>query len=339
MIVAFILMAVLAGSWLLTMLVRQYALSKKLFDIPNARSSHVVPTPRGGGVAIVISFSCVLLAVFFTGMVSTVQLCALLGSGLLVAVIGFVDDHSHLDARWRLAAHFIAGAWALFWLGGLAPFSFFGVVLNLGWVGNFFAIIYIVWMLNLYNFMDGIDGLASAEAICACIGSALIFWLAGNDSLVFAPLLLASAVSGFIYWNFPPAKIFMGDAGSGFLGVTLAVLSICAAWVSSELMFVWLIMLGVFIVDSTWTLIRRLLRGEAIYQAHRSHAYQYASRRFKSHKKITVSIVFINVVWLWPLGLLVGLHCIEPVLGLLIAYLPLIGGACYFNAGSSEVGA
>jgi len=334
MILALIFFAIFLFSWVLTLWLRRYALSSSLIDVPNARSSHSVPTPRGGGVAVVVSYCCGLLAFFVLNLVNQAQLCALLGAGGLVAVIGFADDHGHLAARWRLAGHFIAGAWALFWLNGLAPVTLFGSVMHLGVVGDLAAVVYLVWMLNLYNFMDGIDGLASVEAICACIGSALVFWFAGYDNLIWAPSLLAVAVLGFFCWNFPPAKIFMGDAGSGYLGITLAVISLIAAWESPSLLFVWLIMLAVFVVDATWTLLRRLVRGEAVYQAHRSHAYQYASRKFNSHKKVTLTIALINILWLWPIALFVGLSWLDPLIGVLVAYMPLIGVACYFRAGS-----
>jgi Fuc2NAc and GlcNAc transferase len=142
-------------------------------------------------------------------------------------------------------------------------------------------------MLNLYNFMDGIDGIASVEAICACLGASVLYWLSGLDALIWGPLLLAASVAGFLYWNFPPARIFMGDAGSGFLGIVLGGLSLQAAWVSEPMLWAWLILLGVFIVDATFTLFRRLLRGEKVYEAHRSHAYQFASRRFGKHLPVT----------------------------------------------------
>jgi Fuc2NAc and GlcNAc transferase len=330
------LLAVFVASWFLTLLLRRYALAKSLIDIPNARSSHSVPTPRGGGVAIVVSFVGALLILTGLDMMSSAELYALLGSGLLVAIIGFTDDHGHIAARWRLLGHFISAVWVLFWLNGLAPLTFFGSSINLGWFGDILALLYLVWMLNLYNFMDGIDGLASAEAICACLGTALIYWFTGHSSIAWTPLMLAGAVAGFCYWNFPPAKIFMGDAGSGFLGLILAVLSLCAAWVAPELFWVWLIMLGTFIVDATWTLLRRLIRGDAVSQAHRSHAYQYASRLFKSHKKVTLTTVVINLLWLWPISLLVGLQWLEPLFGVFLAYLPLVCAACYFKAGSVE---
>ncbi|VVQ05967.1 Undecaprenyl-phosphate alpha-N-acetylglucosaminyl 1-phosphate transferase [Pseudomonas fluorescens] len=261
---------------------------------------------------------------------------ALGGAGGLVAIIGFMDDHGHIAARWRLLGHFVAAAWALFWMGGLAPVVVFGWQLDLGWAGAIFGALYLVWMLNLYNFMDGIDGIASIEAICACSGACLLYWLAGVEHLMVLPLVLVMATAGFLFWNFPPARIFMGDAGSGFLGVILGVMSLQAAWASSQLLWCWLILLGVFIVDATFTLIRRLLRGDKVYEAHRSHAYQFASRRYGRHLPVTLGVAAINLFWLLPLALCVMLLNLDGALALVIAYIPLIGLAVSYKAGSVE---
>jgi Fuc2NAc and GlcNAc transferase len=320
----------------LTAALRAYALNRSIIDIPNARSSHSVPTPRGGGVAIVITFLLALVALGVLQILSGAELAAYLGAGALIAIVGFMDDHGHIAARWRLLGHFTAAAWALFWLGGLAPLTVFGMSIDMGWIGGVFAAFYLVWMLNLYNFMDGIDGIASLEAITSCAGLCLIYWMAGQHALIWAPLMLTMAVAGFLFWNFPPAKIFMGDAGSGFLGIILGILSIQAAWAGSELFFAWLIMLGVFIVDATFTLIRRLVRGDKVYEAHRSHAYQFASRLYGKHKPVTVAVTLINIIWLLPIAIGVGLNYIEGVFALLLAYLPLIGLAYKYKAGELE---
>jgi UDP-N-acetylmuramyl pentapeptide phosphotransferase/UDP-N-acetylglucosamine-1-phosphate transferase len=301
-----LLAAVFIVSWGLTFVLRRYALAKSLMDIPNERSSHVVPTPRGGGVAIVVSFVLALPALYGFGLLEFNLFYGLLGSGLLVALIGFADDHGHIAARWRLLGHFVAAVWALCWMGGMAPVSMFGMGIQLGWVGSVLAAIYLVWMLNLYNFMDGIDGIASVQAIFVCLAGCVISLMAGNQSVLFVSLFLSSAVAGFLLWNFPPARIFMGDAGSGFLGMVLGVLSLYVAWSNSALMWGWLILLAVFTVDSTVTLLRRLVRGEKIYQAHRSHAYQYASRHFASHKVVTLGVTCINVFWVFPMAVLVA---------------------------------
>ena len=329
-------LAVLA--WFLTALLRRYALARSLLDVPNARSSHSLPTPRGGGVAIVVAFLAGLCLAFFAGLGIAAELFyALLGAGLGIALLGFLDDHGHIAARWRLLGHFLAAAWALYWLGGLPPLAVFGGLLQLSWIGHVLAAFYLVWLLNLYNFMDGIDGIASVETICVCLGGAILYALLETSLLTDLPLLmLAAAVLGFLLWNFPPARIFMGDAGSGFLGIVLGVLSLQAAWTNPLLLWAWLILLGVFIVDATLTLLRRLLRGEKVYEAHRSHAYQYAARRFGRHLPVTMAVAALNLVWLLPLAMLVALGGLDGLLGVLVAYAPLVVLAWRFDAGRAE---
>ncbi len=330
------LLACAAISWILTGLLRRYALAKSLMDVPNARSSHSIPTPRGGGLAIVIVFLAGLPVLWLNDSLSTPTLWALLGAGISVALIGFLDDHGHIPARWRLLAHFSAAGWGLFWLNGLPPLQFFGQTLDLGWAGNILGALYLVWLLNLYNFMDGIDGLASIEAISVALGGILLSVLAPDQSGAW-PLsaLLLAAVLGFLLWNFPPAKIFMGDAGSGFLGLVLGLLSIQATWLAPQFLWSWLILLGVFIVDATWTLIRRFLRGDKVYEAHRSHGYQFASRKH-GHRTVTLTVALINSVWLLPIALWVGVGGLDGIFGLLLAYTPLIFLAIRYQAGELE---
>lgn len=323
-------------SWVLTAALRRYALSRSIIDIPNSRSSHSVPTPRGGGVAIVLAFLTVLPILAIAQLVSVSTVVGIGGAGTIVAVIGFMDDHGHIAARWRLLGHFFAAAWSLFWLGGVPPIVIFGFSFEFGWFGCILAALYLVWMLNLYNFMDGIDGIASLEAISVCFGACLLYWLAGSEGLIWTPMLLAMAVSGFLFWNFPPARIFMGDAGSGFLGLVIGVISLQAAWVSSQLLWAWLILLGVFIIDATFTLIRRLVRGDKVYEAHRSHGYQFAARRVGAHLPVTLGVVAINLGWLLPIAYCVGVVGIDGLLGMAIAYVPLIVLAIKCQAGEVE---
>jgi Fuc2NAc and GlcNAc transferase len=336
MIFWFLLPVVAILSLVLTGALRKYALSRSLLDIPNARSSHQLPTPRGGGVAIVLSFLVALPFLGFIGEVPWACLIAVLGAGFSVAIIGFLDDHGHIAARWRLLGHFSAALWALYWLEGLPPVSILGSNINMGWIGNVLAALYLVWMLNLYNFMDGIDGLASVEAVCVCATISLIYYIAGFGGLIWLPALLAVAVIGFLYWNFPTARIFMGDAGSGFLGMVLGVLSIQAAWQAPQLLWAWLVLLGVFIVDATFTLVRRLLRGERVYEAHRSHGYQFASRQYGKHAPVTLVVGAINLLWLAPIAICVSLSKLDGVVGLLLAYAPLIALAIKFHSGARE---
>lgn len=337
MILWWLMPAICGLSFALTAALRRYALSRSLLDVPNDRSSHTVPTPRGGGVSIVVTFLSGLVAMWLAGMLELHFFLGAAGAGALVSVIGFMDDHGHIAARWRLLGHFGAAVWVLGWTGGLAPVEMFGSSLDLGLAGHLFAVFYLVWMLNLYNFMDGIDGLASVEAISVCGGACFLYWLSGQQHLIWAPLLLLMAVVGFLLWNFPPAKIFMGDAGSGFLGITLGVLSLQATSINPEFLWAWLILLGVFIVDATFTLLRRLLRGDKVYEAHRSHAYQYASRLYGRHLPVTVAVALINLLWLLPIAFGVVVLGLNGAVGLVIAYVPLLVVAVKYRAGELEV--
>ena len=181
-----------------------------------------------------------------------------------------------------------------------------GIATLSGWSAQVFAALLIVWLLNLYNFMDGIDGIAGIEAVTVGAGCAVVAFVVGYPAGAIACLLLAAASAGFLAWNFPPARIFMGDAGSGFLGVVFGVLAVDASRQTPELLWSWLILLGAFIVDATVTLLRRLIRGERVYEAHRSHAYQHAARAIGKHRPVTLAIGAINVLWLLPLALMVA---------------------------------
>ncbi|AGL86131.1 Fuc2NAc and GlcNAc transferase [Pseudomonas protegens] len=324
------------GSLMGTAVLRRYALSNSLIDIPNSRSSHTVPTPRGGGVAIVVVFIISAIVLEITSNLQFFTMLALTVTGGMVAVIGFLDDHGHIPARWRLLGHFTAAILGVALLGGMPSMLILNVYVELAWAGHIFAVFYLVWMLNLYNFMDGIDGLAAIEAVFVCLAGAGLYWIVGSYDLAWAPLGLALAVLGFLYWNFPPARIFMGDAGSGFLGLVLGLLALQAAWTNPSLFWSWLIFLGVFIVDATFTLFCRLLRGEKLYEAHRSHAYQFAARRYGRHFPVTLAVLFVNIIWLLPLGFLVGTEKLEGIIGLIIAYVPLILLAVFYKAGARE---
>lgn len=331
-----LLLAAGLSSALLTAALRRYALARSLLDIPNARSSHTLPTPRGGGLAFVLVYLFAVVGLAAVGVIATAPLLGLLGAGGGVALIGFMDDHGHIAARWRLLGHFAAAGWGLYWLGGLPPLVVFGLHVSAPWLSTIFGILFLVWLLNLYNFMDGIDGIASIEAICVCLGGILLYWLSGQADAIWLPMLLAVTVAGFLYWNFPPARIFMGDAGSGFLGMVLGLLALQAAWINPLLFWAWIILLGVFVVDATYTLVRRLLRGERVYEAHRSHAYQVASRWHGSHLPVSLAVAAINLFWLLPIAVAVLALGLDGATGTLLAYAPLTMLAVKYRAGEQE---
>lgn len=324
-------------SWGVTGLLRRYFIIKSLMDVPNERSSHSVPTPRGGGLAIVIVYLIGLVILWSMSSLEYLTFVGFLGAGILVAVVGFIDDYGHVAAGWRLLAHFFAAIWVSFFLGGLPALSVMGMVFDAGWVGDFLLVFALVWLINLYNFMDGIDGIAGVEALFLTIATGLLFvFVFEHQEIAILHILMSAAVVGFLVWNFPPAKIFMGDAGSGFLGLMLGSLVLYSAHVEPNMLWVWLILLGVFVVDATYTLIRRLLRGDKIYQAHCSHAYQNAARKYAKHFPVTIVVLVINLLWLLPWSVAVALEMVDGVIGILCSYIPLLWLAWYFHAGDLE---
>ena len=346
--ILFVLLVAFAVAAVVTGVVRSFVLTRlsvlgattlsSFLDYPNHRSAHISPTPRGGGVGIVFAFLLAAGWLTLTQTLPTLIMVGLVGSALIMAVVGFLDDwQSFLSARYRLAMHFLAATIFLLSVGGIPAFVAFGVVVDLGWAGNVLAAVYLVWLVNLFNFMDGIDGIAAVEAITVSLSGAFLWWLTtGSDSWMIAAVL-AAAVAGFLCWNHPPAKIFMGDAGSCFLGMTLGALALWSGIESQQLFWSWSILLGCFVVDATTTLIRRVIRGERFDEGHRSHVYQYLARKLVSHKRVTYYYGLVNIFWLLPVATLVALEYLDGVQGLLIAYFPLVLVALKLKAGAPEV--
>ena len=324
---------------LLTFLLMKIGLRKGVLDIPNERSSHTSPVPRGGGLAVIIVFFAFLfIAPSFVGVSVDYSVWkSLLIGGAIITVIGLVDDLGHIPARWRFLTHLFAAVVSLSLLTSLPEIALFGSSFDLGMFGYLVFAISLVWFVNLYNFMDGIDGIAGVEAITALGGGALIMSLQGQSDWLTLFGILAACISGFLVWNWPPAKVFMGDACSGFLGFTLGMLAIVTSTNGVMSIWSWLILFGVFVVDATTTLITRMVLGEQWFEAHRSHAYQILSRRYGSHRKITVGVLVINVVWLIPLALLSVEFPYWAAAICCIALFPLLFMAIRIGAGKPEV--
>ena len=320
----------------MTYFMRAYALKKNIIDNPNERSSHSVPTPRGGGMAVVCSYLLALAVLIYSEQLTLHIGLTLMAAGFVIALLGFLDDHGHINSMLRLAIHFLVAIGVVIGLGGFSEVTAFNG-LQLGFIANIIAVLFLVWLLNLYNFMDGINGIASVEAITTTVSMAILYAVL-NTSLNLDILgLLAACVFGFLLWNFPKAKIFMGDACSGFLGLTLGILALIALKENLALFCAWIICLGVFVVDATYTLIKRVLSGYKMYDAHRSHSYQILSRKCGSHTPVTLAVAAINLLWLFPIAYMTTTQAWSyPELAVLIAYLPLFFVAIKFKAGHPD---
>ena len=325
----------------LTGLVKRYATRANLLDVPNQRSSHQITTPRGGALSIVVVFLGAVIGLYFFGDLPIPVLSSLVVGGVLVAGIGFGDDHNHVPAAWRFVTQMVAAILAVAMLGGLPSFQLGGSLVDLGLVGDVLAIVFTVWFINLYNFMDGIDGIAAVEALCVA-GGALVISAIGPSACDSGPIttllvVFVAAALGFLVWNWPPAKIFMGDVGSGFIGFVLAVFAIISSGIGMLPIWSWLILAGVFVVDSTITLVTRAINGEEWHTAHNNHAYQKASRRLKGHRPVTLAVLAINLLWLLPIAWFASAR---PEFGwwlTSVAWAPLIMGALVLGSGHAEI--
>jgi|694.fasta_scaffold47477_4 Fuc2NAc and GlcNAc transferase len=310
-----------------------------LLDVPNERSSHASTTPRGGGLSIVLATFLGLLLFKSLKNPTPNQIAPVMLSGAIVALIGLFDDLGKVRSiSSRLAAHVVAACIGLWIIGGVPQFSVSSYAIEPTIIGNVFAILYVVWLINLYNFMDGINGLAGVEAISVCV---LVSVLSARNGLTATPvislMILAGAVAGFLVFNFPFARVFMGDVGSGFLGLTFAMLSLISANEKENMFWVWLIMLGVFIVDASYTLCHRLIHGENVKTAHRNHAYQVLARRLNSHRSVTIGVLIVNVFWLFPVAFLVVEKRLSGVVAVAIAYSPIVVAVHYFSKGKGSL--
>jgi len=279
-----ILLFAVSFSFLLSLLLLSRFSPLKILDAPNDRSLHQTPTPRTGGIAIVLTILAVwALQTWQYDMPEAMGWITI--AALLVAGVSFVDDLRELSPLIRIVVHGIAAA--LLIAGGLVMFG--------GWVGMLFTWVGIIWMLNLYNFMDGMDGFAGGMTLfgfgfLACAG-----WLQGANEYALFSLLIAAAALGFLVVNFPPAKIFMGDVGSATLGLLAAGFSL---WGIHLALFAWwfpLLVFSPFVVDATVTLVRRMINRERIWEAHCSHCYQLLVQMGWGHKK-TVLVEYIFMI-------------------------------------------
>lgn len=322
-------------SALLTEWVRRFAEKRGIRDVPNARSSHDVPTPRGGGLTMVMLTCVGLIWLLATDQAAWSVYLSILIGGVLVGAVGFIDDIRSVGAAKRFMVHSIAALSFLLGLGAMPTLDFglfeLSGVLAIGWM-----VLYIIWFINLYNFMDGIDGIAGIEALSISLPLAILSLLHQQHALSLMSVVVGASSLGFLFLNWSPAKIFMGDIGSGFLGFMLGVLGLLAVQAEVFGIIPFLILSGVFVIDATYTLLRRAVAGQRVYQAHRTHAYQQATKRGLSHGQVSTIVFGINLCWLMPLAFIAHHFSTYQFFIALVAFAPLIGVAVYLRAGMDD---
>ena len=310
---------------------RQWSSRKRIFDIPNERSSHTAPKPRGGGL-VVVCVSLILysvLTIVYRGGFETGYLIA----ALLIASVSWLDDLFSIPFMWRLIVHIFAAFLVISNVGYINQIylPFFQQV-EIGRFGVLLTFCWIVWLTNAYNFMDGIDGIAGAQAITAGIGWFIVGKMLGHDEVAIYGGILAFSCAGFLIHNWQPAKVFMGDVGSAFLGFTFAVMPLLTQKKDNEesqiLSLIVILLVWFFVFDSVYTFFRRLIKREKVWNAHREHIYQKLVKKGFEHRFITLLytglslslLIFIinwiafGEVYLWIVFVLIGVLSI----GLLI---------------------
>jgi len=289
------LLSALVISFVLTWLVRKIAIRKSIIDLPNERSSHTVPTPRGGGIAIAITWFLGITFLFFEGEISLELFLALL-CGLPIAFIGFVDDLISISPKVRFTIQLVSSISVLIIFKGINNINLGFSVIEVPYFLSVMAILGIIWFTNLFNFLDGIDGYLGAEVFFIGIVAMLFF---GNIPL----LMLSAIVLGFLIWNWQPAKIFMGDVGSTLIGFTIGVFIAYSQKSSETSIFIWLILTSLFWFDATLTLYRRWRNGEPLLMPHKKHANQRLVQAGYSHQRVVFYAQILNIslilfIWL-----------------------------------------
>jgi UDP-N-acetylmuramyl pentapeptide phosphotransferase/UDP-N-acetylglucosamine-1-phosphate transferase len=315
---------------LLTPLLTTWAHRNDFLDVPNSRSSHVVATPRIGGVAIVASVLAGVAVLQAVGSGVGRDATIVLGAALSIAALGLVDDFWPLAAVPRLLFQAVAGACVVLALEPaaireLTPGSSVTLCLTVFWI---------IAVTNAYNFMDGIDGIAGAEALVAGLGWTAVALMGGLPDIAALGLILAGASAGFLLHNWHPAKVFMGDAGSGFLGFVFASIPLLAP--RSDSSFVWcaVLLLWPFLYDTGFTVLRRASRAENLLSAHRSHLYQRLVLTGRSHRFVTLMYAGLAL-----LGAIAAAAVVKGRIAFIVIFVMLIGvsaGALWWNVISRE---
>ena len=325
-----------------------------LLDTPVARSAHAAPKPLGGGAALAAPYFLCVIWFVASAAISESRL-AYLGC-LVIVVLGFSDDRWQLSSKVRLPVQFIVSLGAVQAIGvDSVDFGLFSLSEPL--TLTLLAVLSLVWLCNLTNFMDGIDGIAASQLLVTSLSCVVLLvgleaelggWLGdglgaaagelgGHDVVMTLAVVLAASAAGFLLWNWSPASLFMGDAGSGFIGFALGLLALESLVTQRMSVWSWVLLLGVFIADTAVTLLVRIIRGERWYEGHSQHAYQILSRRLNSHPRVVGGVILINICWLLPLAWVAGILPHYGVLFATVGLAPLLLGCYRLGAGRADL--
>lgn len=309
-----------AGVWL----IRRWSIRRQILAIPNERSSHEIPTPVGGGLAIVVITAVIWLSsLWLLQTDSWLRMVFPVLGATLIAAVGWLDDMQPVSSRVRFGIHSLAALFAIFAYGAWQQVAIpFVGSFSIGWLGYGITFLWIVGLTNAYNFMDGIDGLAGGQGVVAGIGWLILGQMTGSELVSFLGIGVAAANLGFLGFNWPPARIFMGDVGSGFLGYLFAVLPMMILASDVPSLIPGGLLLWPFIFDTGFTFCRRLMRRENVFAAHRSHLYQRLIICGYSHQFVALLYIglaaiglFFAVGWVWQIkAVVLGTILCIPVL-------------------------
>ena len=328
LILAAVLVAGIA-SVVLTGVVLWLAKRAAVLDIPNDRSAHSVPTPRGGGIAFVLVITAALSALVVADYYPAELLLPLICCSLGMALLGLWDDVSSLSAKFRLLLQFCISIAFVVALPKIPLLNILGYQVPVVVCAPLYVIA-MVWLTNLYNFMDGIDGIAVAQALIAIAIAFCIVLIGGNVSWLLLFACIFGGVLGFLPWNWQPARIFMGDVGSSYLGFMFACLMLLSA--DDIGIWSWIIILGLFVADTAATLVVRLWAKKNVFDAHQSHIYQQLARYLGSHQKVCGLLLLLSVIWLAPLALAASVYEAKALLICIFAYFPMLYIALRYSA-------
>lgn len=277
-------------------LLRPYLTASGMIDLPGARRSHAAPTPRGGGLA--MAAACLPLLALLS--LFDAELWSLVMSALALTLLGWLDDRHELGVKRRLLVHCLVAVMLVASMGGIEGLLIGQQPWAAFWPLSLLAVLLAVWLINLHNFMDGADGLASSQAVWVALAFGVLLLMHDRVLAAAACFCLAFSCIGFLVWNRPPARVFMGDAGSLLIGGMVAWMCLFSVAVDPRNLWIGLIITAVFVVDASLTLLRRIARGERWYTPHRQHAYQVLISDGWKHGQVLMLYVATNLLLVLP---------------------------------------